>query len=46
MHSFEQDISLLEAVAIAGKVTGPGRQLRDVLGTTYFNEIGVTAEST
>lgn len=26
MRSFEQDLSLLEAVAIAGKVTGPGRQ--------------------
>lgn len=27
MHSFEQDLSLLEAVAIAGKVTGPSWQL-------------------
>jgi len=46
MHSFQQDLSLLEAVAIAGKVTGPSRQLRDFLGTVYFNEIEVTAQST
>lgn len=45
MHSFEQDLSLLEAVAIAGKVAGPSRQLRVFLGTIYFNGIEAAAQS-